>query len=364
MKIKLLSIVLLNSILISCQLKERTNNNDAEIIQISKKEIRDEIDVGKMVEEVRYVELETTEESLIGNVSKVIAYKDKIYIKDRFVASKIYIFDATGRFITTVSSTGKGPGEYMSLEDIAIDSYKDELLVNDTANKKILVFDLGGEFLREFKIPYWASNIYALRESYLFNLYQEELDHNLLLMDKESLEIRKDMFFPAVLGRDGVGLNAPFFEYSTEVLFTFSLIDEIYNITDIEAGNIRTKYILDFKEVPPIEAIINKENMEVYEFLTSSDYCYHSFLINETSRWLLFNFMLGDKKKFAFYDKKEKSIHLGDSVTNHTDGKPFSMPMFSTGDELVAVLYSFEVEDRDDELNPLLAFYKFKDGHQ
>ena len=74
--------------------------------------------------------------------------------------------------------------------------------------------------------------------------------------------------------------------------------------------------------------------------------------------------MGGDKKKFAFYDKKEKSIHLGDSVTNHTDGKPFSMPMFSTGDELVAVLYSFEVEDRDDELNPLLAFYKFKDGHQ
>src|SRR5690606_7164812 len=171
MNISFLPFVLLMVLLLSCQQQERTNNNDAEIIQISKKEIRDEIDVGKMVEEVRYVELETTEESLIGNVSKVIAYKDKIYIKDRFVASKIYIFDATGRFITTVSRIGKGPGEYMNLYDIAVDTYRKELLVSDASSQKIIVFDLEGEFLREFKIPYWVIGVFALQNHYLLYLH-------------------------------------------------------------------------------------------------------------------------------------------------------------------------------------------------
>lgn len=356
--------VLLMVLLLSCQQQERTNNNDAEIIQISKKEIRDEIDVGKMVEEVRYVELETTEESLIGNVSKVIAYKDKIYIKDRFVASKIYIFDATGRFITTVSRIGKGPGEYMNLDDIAVDTYRKELLVSDASSQKIIVFDLEGEFLREFKIPYWVSGVFALQNHYLLYLHNTNNEkYNLLVVDKQKTKIVNKLF-PLVMGRDGVINTIPFFEFSNETLFTFSMVNEIYNITDIEAGSIKTKYIFSFDETPTLKAIENKSSEEIYNFMIDQSYCYFPFFINETSRWLLFNFMLGDKKKFAFYDKKEKSIHLGDSVTNHTDGKPFSMPMFSTGDELVAVLYSFEVEDRDDELNPLLAFYKFKDGHQ
>lgn len=360
MKIQLLSIVLFNFLFFSCQQRESTNSDNSETIRISKKEIQDEIDISKMVGEVRYVELETTETSLIGQVSKLITHKDKIYITDRFIVSKIYIFDADGRFVTTVSSIGKGPGEYMTLDDIAIDSYRDELLISDASNQKIIVFDLEGKFLREFKTPYWVSNVYALRDHYLLYLYDtNDEEHNLLVLEKHNLAVVNKLF-PKVLGRDGFTHSAPFFESSNETLFTFSLVNEIYNITDIETGSIKAKYILDFKDHPTLKEFEKKSTDEVYDFITNGSYCYWPFNINETERWLMFNFMLGDQKKFAFYDKNEKSIHLGDSVTNHTDGKPFSMPMYSTGDELISVLYAYEIKDRNDELNPFLAFYKFK----
>src|SRR5690606_40772918 len=90
MNISFLPFVLLMVLLLSCQQQEKADHG-TEVIPISKKEIKDAIALTTIVDEIRYVELETTEESLIGNVSKVIAYKDKIYIKDRFVASKIYI---------------------------------------------------------------------------------------------------------------------------------------------------------------------------------------------------------------------------------------------------------------------------------
>lgn len=361
MKIQLLSIALLNFFIISCQQQERINKEDAEIIQITKNEIKDEIDISKMVGEVRYVELETTEASLIGKVSKLIAYKDKIYIKDRFIASKIYIFSDKGHFITTVSNVGKGPEEYMTLDDIAIDSYRDELLISDASDKKIIVFDLEGKFLREFKTPYWVSNVFALRDHYLLYLYDtNDEKHNLLVLNKHNLEV-VNRLFPKVIGRDGFTLSTPFFQSPNETLFTFSLVNEIYNITDIETGNIKTKYIFDFEDYPPLKKFESKSLEDVYDFMTNGEYCYWAFEINETEKWVMFNFMLGDQKKFAFYDKNEKSIHLGDSVTNHTDGKPFSMPMFSTGDELISVLYSYEIKDRNEELNPLLAFYRFKE---
>lgn len=347
--------------MISCQQQERINNINAEIIKISKKEIKDEIDISKMVEEVRYVELETNDEGLIGNVSKLITYKNKIYITDRFIASKIYIFDTDGHFHTTVSSIGKGPGEYMTLEDIAIDSYRDELLISDASNQKIIVFDLEGKFLREFKTPYWVSGVFALRDHYLLYLYDtNDEKHNLVVLDKHNLEIVNKLF-RKVIGRDGFTLSTPFFQGSKETLFTFSLVNEIYNITDIETGNIKTKYILDFEGYPPLKEFEQKSTDEVYDFMTDGAHCYSPFSFNETERWLLFNFMLGDQKKFAFYDKHAKHIHLADKVINNIDGKPFSMPHFSTGDELISVLYSFEVEGRNDELNPLLAFYRFKD---
>ena len=69
---------------------------------------------------MKLILLETTDESLLDAIYKVIVTKSNIYIHDRLKGGGIAIFDNNGNFIKRISN-GRGPGELVRLYDIDFD---------------------------------------------------------------------------------------------------------------------------------------------------------------------------------------------------------------------------------------------------
>lgn len=93
--------------------------------------------------EIACVELETTAESMIGNIQSIEYDKDNIYIKPSYNAESILRFDRhTGKFINSIGRKGRGPNEYTHFLDFTIGDGKAYVL----SSKKIYVYDIDGKF--------------------------------------------------------------------------------------------------------------------------------------------------------------------------------------------------------------------------
>lgn len=102
-----------------------------------------------IAEEIRYVKLETSPESLIGKIDKFIIYKKRIYIMDEMRGGSLYCFDINGKFIFRIEKTGKGPGEYLALHNFTIDTFENQITIVDQLSSKLLRYSLDGEYIDE-----------------------------------------------------------------------------------------------------------------------------------------------------------------------------------------------------------------------
>lgn len=75
----------------------------------------------------------------------VVDENENIYVAD-MKETKIKVFDKNGKFLRVFGKTGEGPGEIGRIYGIQITT-KNELLVNDGRNRKLLYFTLEGEFI-------------------------------------------------------------------------------------------------------------------------------------------------------------------------------------------------------------------------
>lgn len=149
----------------ACNFKSKTHSNEINslvsgklmyigcdsIIQINTNQIEQitYTDFSQKICNVRYVPLKTSEP--IGIIEKIIIYEDKIYVLDAQKAECIFIFDMKGNLLRTLNDKGRGPKEYLGLEDMSIDKVRRELIINDRLMGGLLHFTLEGDFIKKSK---------------------------------------------------------------------------------------------------------------------------------------------------------------------------------------------------------------------
>ncbi len=101
--------------------------------------------------DVEYIPLETNDEFVTQGV--VMAIDNKFIVtKNGSNDGDIFVFDRkTGKALRKINKMGKGPEEYSHLTNIVLDEQNNELFINCIVSKKILVYDLFGNFKRSFK---------------------------------------------------------------------------------------------------------------------------------------------------------------------------------------------------------------------
>lgn len=103
--------------------------------------------------DIEYLRLETTDSfvttgSLQGMDENIILMKDI----GRVQSGNIHFVDRkSGKLLRTINRLGQGAGEYTYLRLVVYDKENQELYVNDSMTSKVLVYDLYGNFKRDFQ---------------------------------------------------------------------------------------------------------------------------------------------------------------------------------------------------------------------
>lgn len=95
------------------------------------------------VDSVDYLILESTPESMIRQVDRLCAMDSLLLVAD-YASRSVFIFDREGRYRSRISRSGRSREEYLSMNAVAFDTLRGEVLVHDIMSEKLLVYGLDG----------------------------------------------------------------------------------------------------------------------------------------------------------------------------------------------------------------------------
>ncbi|MDX9697590.1 MAG: 6-bladed beta-propeller [Bacteroidales bacterium] len=260
--------------------------------------------------DIRIIQLETNNECLISNIVKVLFYEDKIYLQDKF--QKLLMFNANGRFLSSIGKKGRGPGEFLELRDFDIDNDGNIYILDFL---KIHKYSGDGTFLTSFKYHF------TKKEPMYFVPLQFVLTHNeRFLIWGGSAGIKADftgkLFAMYEMSKNGeitngllpLNYNTPsnfgrFKRYSDIVL-----IDPVFGsniIYSFSSSGLEERYFIDFLgktlDIPVPEGFSSLQNFKIK---IDQNY-YHSISgFIETDDWIYFHFLFKLHWYNVYFSKK------------------------------------------------------------
>lgn len=283
----------------------------------------------------KVVLLETKPECVVQNIRSLEIYKEDIYILDDR-ANKLYVFDGNGKFKRTISSPGRGHGEYMKLADFSIDRTKEIIYLLDEATDEILKFSLN-----DYK---FLSSIKAVQNGYLTYCMQEIGGKIYLnrssVSEKEKYELREiDERNGKQVGKFlksddyNYGWNFPlslehsnFYSKNSQSPKYIGMFSNL--IMNVTADGVSAAYIVDSRK------FVNKDEVLMMQKIAEGklekiDFSgiYSQKRIHQISRFIespskvFFQYLEGDERNYLVYDKasgktKTSSLFMDDYVSD------------------------------------------------
>lgn len=146
--------------------KSDTNNNSSKEITIEKKHPKGYYDIPydkkirsikaeDLLKKIKYVRLETKDESLVDDdIDKIENKNGIIYIKDtKSSGPEVILFDDKGKHIRNIDRCGQGPEEYINGIDIAINDKGNVSFADRTGKGRIVTYASNGNFISRINLP-------------------------------------------------------------------------------------------------------------------------------------------------------------------------------------------------------------------
>jgi hypothetical protein len=129
--------------------KQTNQNNDLITVDVSKSYPQKELLLQDFMD-VEYIPLETTDEFITQGFVRSVG-KNILLVTNRIIDGDIFVFDRkTGKGLRKINRFGQSGEEYTQINEIVLDEEKNELFVVNYTARKILVYDLNGNFNRSF----------------------------------------------------------------------------------------------------------------------------------------------------------------------------------------------------------------------
>ena len=366
-------------------------DNNSRTIKIDKKRIADFFLIQDVIDSIWYVKLETNSYNLIGNIDELYFDDGLIFVVDREIAATVFIFDKEGKIISKISKVGKGPGEYVGINNVAIDRHNNTVLLYDMASRKINCYDYKGRFLKEERTMFYFSDIKIHPKSgdYVFATYGASNEHipaiayNYLIVEDSTNKMNyKGVPFTPALSDLTLWSNFKLNDDNDTIGYTPRFSDSIL-VFNGAADKLFVKYKFDFGASGlKYENKYTMETKELYAYLNNKELVYFSGKYAETKQYLYFNLITEEKMVHGFYERgtQQSAVTYGIGTDNYKV-PVFATPFTNFDDWFVGVVpvsgfignkKNFSARMKDDPMfgklmntteendNPVLAFYKFK----
>lgn len=301
-----------------------------------------------------FLKLESPEEILIGEVSKLLVTDSFIFIFDR-KQMNIYSFDQEGNFKFAIKELNNDQGEQFEyLRDIAWDKYNKELLVVDSNANKIYIYDNQGNYLKTIKPTVRPSSIYRLNEKSwaINNAFAGSDDHpnKLYILDNTFQEELSSEIVPDPMS-GSITVPNPFISFEGQTKFIHGFDNNLYTI----GGNstIKTQLNIDFKALDFSEKIKTLSRQEIMMTFMRQDYA--GMIVNylETQNYIGFTYSRNGQvnlkgSRFILFDKEttsQKVIFRKQQFKNIQIAKPEAF----YADRFISDIDFYSINENDEE---------------
>lgn len=348
MKYSILSLFFLLILLTSCRQGKDTStyHPDAETIHVN---LDDAVPLymSDYFEEIEYIHLESPENRLIGRIRKFLIQDSRLGFYDDARGS-IWIYTHDGEYVNeVVIPRGRGPGELENIFDIILTDDGD---VHALGARKIVAYDLEGEFLHETPFNFWIYKFTYnsdLEEyiGYTLNslnrgLANEHVAHIIFYFDKSGTITNS--YLPIPTGREEFGYFATnkFPGFQDHQLFYPNLVDTVYSFGQDGPA---PKYILDYGEHAIPENVFDRRSnypltpdgrIQFFEDeIEAKGYVNFMTLFNETNHYVHFWIQAGRNQHTIIYNKKTKETDVGTRLFINDMDHSFVAFMYDSSDD-------------------------------
>lgn len=257
-----------------------------------------------------FIPLEFCEDCIIGDFTKVLKLEDGFVISDKQISGQVYKFSDKGIFQFRIGNKGDGLGNYVLPFDISLVPGTDRLAVLDQNQQKILFYALSdGSFIEEIPINFQAKSIHFISPNKLaihFDGQFSGLEKDSLagILDLKSNEYTYKGVFD--FSKTDQNLTAgDFFETPIDLLFSKSLNDTVYRVTE---KGFFPKYRLDFGTKTVSDDIKVLPVMDMRMKMMQEMPFYHNGNIIENEGYLFFLWWGDDEFEIMSVWEKEKKL--------------------------------------------------------
>ena len=205
----------------------------------------------------KIIVLETTDESLLAEISRIISCDSLLFIFDDS-QDQLFVFDITGKYIQKINHKGQGPKEYNQICDFTVDSDKKQIILSADRPAKLMYYTYDCKFIKEENQPMYYPQLVKDRNLFYFikdsRLYKNQVhilntETGIKTESLEMLDIKNNLF-----------LKGNSLTRGQNILFVRRYDNSIYELIN---EDIIKKYHFDFKKHSLPERFIKESDERI-----------------------------------------------------------------------------------------------------
>lgn len=310
---KRFTLFLLTICLASCQKDPNQSSIPTLIVDIDNVT---EAKLSDYFESIDYVwmEDESTEDASIGVMHRLISHRDKFYIFDEDICICFYIFSDKGDFIRKVRGYGDGPGSYMYPSSFQV--IQDTIRLVDISQRKILSYDLDGNWLYDAKLRSPALEVFVDTKGnefyYAASYLSTDIMNQVQVYDQVGTLNFEGFPFRGTFEEIKTINREPFIEINEGVVFLEQYADTLFLLKN---EKLEPFLLFDFLKKGFTESDLNQ--IKDYEPLEYLDY------LNNRIPLYFLGMAVGNQRYFLGYFQYRNNHYLGIYDFEKTSGSVF-----------------------------------------
>lgn len=338
-----------------------TEQKGTNYINIGKAKFSDTLDLTDYFSSYNLIHLETNNESVLGSISKLKIYDNRIYVLCRDGEAGLFVFNLKGDYLHKISAIGDGPGEFQMISDFTLDTINNKIIILDMGRQLVNIFDRNGKYINTKALPIGALRIEMVGENLFLHPQKVSNDENGFFLHLWNFDSIKSHFFEYQHNSNGnfsIGHRISAFKES--ITFWEPFNDTIYHInnklkehkTFVDFGRRRIDpgiYQMDLSDkIKYVQEVRDK-------FLFVND-------VIETPNSIYFTFLSKNGKMNCFFTKSNQTVRVGKYIKVLGDQKLDNIFGIASEDYAFSILTtlnsSVKLEGRNALDNPSILLLK------